>query len=635
MLDGIRANSQSLIVKLAFGIIIVVFVFWGIGSYTGPKGIVASVNGLNITEMEFQRAYAQMEENVRRSIPNLTPEMLESLQLRQRVLQSLVREKLIESETTRTGLTVSPYELRMYLMQIPDFQKDGKFDPSLYKEVLAVNRLTPQDFEASQAKAMLPRKLQSLVVSGAHVRPEAVKAMYEYVGETRRIDYMLFPAEPHLAAAVPSEEEVQTAYESRREQLVVPAAVDVEYVRMDPSLLGDASLISDEEVRAAYEDRLARYTDPEKIHARHLLIRVAPNASAAEMQRAEEQIADLEARIRAGEDFAEVAKAHGQDGSAAQGGDLGWFTAEQMVPEFSEAAFALKDGELSAPVRTQFGFHLIKCEEHVPAQVHPLEEVQEELRVVLATEVAAQGLQDKAEAVLAQALAGQSLEEAAKVAGAANLKVEKTGMLTAEELGEKLALRESELLSVMAAATGTVLDTPIASGPALLVVKVDESKPEAIKPLEEVRPVLAEELARQKAIAMALEDARAARAAFVDNRPAEGSTIVTSEAFGRGGHIAGLGGDVALAEAAFAAPGVEDAWLPEAFRVEEGAILARVAAIDPPGEEEWKGMEDAMVANIRAERANMMFQNYIDALGSKASIKTYNSPMLRELEKNS
>ena len=112
MLDGIRANAQSWGVKLAFGIIIVVFVFWGIGSYTGPKGLVASVNGRNITEVEFQRAYAMMEDNVRRSIPNVTSEMLESFQLEQRVLQSLMQEKLIEDEAERAGLTISPYELR-------------------------------------------------------------------------------------------------------------------------------------------------------------------------------------------------------------------------------------------------------------------------------------------------------------------------------------------------------------------------------------------------------------------------------------------------------------------------------------------------------------------------------------------
>ena len=112
MLDGIRNNAQSWGVKIAFGIIILVFVFWGVGSYTGPKGLVASVNGKNITEVEFQRAYAQMEDNIRRSAPNITPEVMEGLQLERRVLDQLIQEKLIEAEAERAGLAVSPFELR-------------------------------------------------------------------------------------------------------------------------------------------------------------------------------------------------------------------------------------------------------------------------------------------------------------------------------------------------------------------------------------------------------------------------------------------------------------------------------------------------------------------------------------------
>ena len=125
MLDGIRNNAQSWGVKIAFGIIILVFVFWGVGSYTGPKGLVATVNGKNITEVEFQRAYAQMEDNIRRSAPNLTPEMMEGLQLERRVLDQLIQEKLIESEAERAGLTVSPYELRALIQR--RYNKYGVF----------------------------------------------------------------------------------------------------------------------------------------------------------------------------------------------------------------------------------------------------------------------------------------------------------------------------------------------------------------------------------------------------------------------------------------------------------------------------------------------------------------------------
>ncbi|WP_298068549.1 SurA N-terminal domain-containing protein [uncultured Mailhella sp.] len=630
MLDGIRANSQSFFVKVAFGIIIVVFVFWGIGSYTGPKGLVASVNGRNITEMEFQRTYAQMEENVRRSIPNITTEMMESLHLEQQVLQTLVREKLIEEEAERTGISISPYELRAYLMQLPYFQKDGKFDPEVYKTLLANNHMTPQQFEADQSRILLPGKLQRLVIAGSFVRPEAVKAMYDYAAEQRRVDYILFPAEPHLAAAAPSNEEVASAYESQKDRFTVPPMVDVEYVRLDPAVMGDLSAVSDDELKSVYEERIARYTEPEKVHARHLLIRVASDASESEVKKAEAEIKDLEARIRGGEDFAEAAKAYGQDGTAAQGGDLGWFTAEQMVPEFSKAAFALKAGELSAPVRTQFGFHLIKSEGRQDARVHSFDEVKEKLRADLAVEAASQGLQDKAEAVLAQALAGKSMEEAAGAAGSAAIKPEKTGAVFADELGRKLGLRDADVSAVMGTPAGTVMDAPLSSGAALVVLKVTESRPQTVKPLDEVRSDLVQELTKQKAVDRAMEDARKARAAFQNDAPASGAEIKTSEPFGRGGNIAGLGGDAALAGAVFAVPEVGAAWLKDAFRVNDGAVLARVSAIEAPAEQTWKEMEAAMVANMQAERANMVFQTYLERLASEASIKTFNSPLLRD-----
>ncbi len=631
MLDGIRANSQSLFVKVAFGIIIVVFVFWGIGSYTGPKGLVASVNGKNITEMEFQRAYAQMEENVRRSNPNITTEMMESLHLEQQVLQSLVREKLIEEEAERAGITVSPYELRAFLMQLPYFQKDGKFDQEVYKALLANNRTTPQQFEAEQTRILLPGKIQRLLIAGIYVRPEAVKAMYTYATEQRRVEYLFFPAEPHLAASAPTTEEVAQAYEKQKDRFTVPPMVNVEYIRLDPADMGDLSKVSDEQLKAAYEQRLAQFTEPEKVHARHLLIRVSSNASDSEVKKAEEDIKALEARIRGGENFTEVVKTHGQDGTAAQGGDLGWFAAEQMVPEFSKAAFALKPGELSAPVRTQFGFHLIRCEERQNAKTHTFDEVKDKLRADLATEAASQGLQDKAEAVLAQALAGKSMEEAAQFAGSAAVKAETTGLALADDLGKKLGLREADMSSLMATPAGTVLDTPLASGAALLVVKVTESKPQAEKPLEEVRATLVSELSKQKAIDKAVEDARTARAAFQNEKPADGAEIKTSEPFGRGGSLEGLGGDASLTTAVFAVPVLEDAWLKDAFRVNDGAVLVRVASIEPPANAEWQEMEAALVANMQAERANMIFQNYIERLASQASIKTYNSPLLRGL----
>ena len=630
MLDGIRNNAQSWGVKIAFGIIILVFVFWGVGSYTGPKGLVATVNGKNITEVDFQRAYAQMEDNIRRSAPNLTPEMMEGLQLERRVLDQLVQEKLIESEAERAGLTVSPFELRALIQQLPFFQKDGKFDPETYKALLKNNGLTPQKFEADQAKTLLPAKLQRLVAASAYVSPASARALFDYAAERRTVDYILFPAAKHKDMAAPTVEEVAKAYEEQSASFAVPATVKLEYVRLDPAAMGDPSSISDADLRAAYDARISKYTEAEKIHARHLLIRVAPNASDADVKKAEDTIKALEARIRGGEDFAEVAKANGQDGTAPQGGDLGWFTDGQMVPEFSKAAFALKDGEVSAPVRTQFGFHLIKKEGHQAAKVHSFDEVKDELRKELATENASRGIEEKADLVLAQALAGKTMDEAAKAAGAAGVKVETSPAMSAAQLGAELGIRENDVRALMAATSGTVFDTPVAAGQALLVVKVLESKPQSVQPLEEVRSILVDFLTMKKSSDLALEEARKARAAFKDGKPAEGMEVKTSEPFGRDGNLEDLLAEQALGKAAFAAS-PESGWLEEAFRVQDGAVLVRVASVQAPSDEEWKNAEADVTAQMINDRMAMLYQTYIEQLAAEAEIKTYNSPLLSKL----
>ena len=396
--------------------------------------------------------------------------------------------------------------------------------------------------------------------------------------------------------------------------------------------MGDPASISDADLRAAYDARRSQYTEEEKIHARHILIRVPANAPEADVKKAEEQIKALEARIRGGEDFAEVAKS-GQDGTAEQGGDLGWFTAGQMVPEFSKAAFALKDGEVSAPVRTQFGFHLIKKEGHKDAVTHSFDEVKDSLRADLATEAAGRGLEEKADAVLAQALAGKSMDEAAKAASAAAVKAESTGLISAEELGQKLDIRDSDVQTILAAASGTVLDSAVPSGNSLLVIKVQESRPQSVKPLEEVRPLIVEFLTKQKAAEMAMDDARKARAAFQNGKPAEGEEIKTSEPFGRDGNIADLIADPALAQAAFAVPEVGGAWLNDPYRVQDGAVLACVSAIEAPSEEEWKAAQQDMQARIESDRAHMIYQIYLTQLGSQAKVKMYNSPLLAQKNK--
>lgn len=621
MLDGIRANAQSWGVKLAFGIIIIVFVFWGIGSYTGPKGYVATVNDMHITEIEFQKVYGSMEQNLRASYPDLTPELLKGLQLEQQVLQRLVMKKLLESEAERIGLEISTYELRLAVQDMPYFlNKDGKFDKDEYLRVLKASGLTPAQFESGLREDMLPEKLQELLTAGAWGSPEEARLRYMYERQKRSVDYILFPLADYIAASAPSDAEIQTAYEARAAQYALPARVKLQYVLLDPEKMADPSAISEEALSAAYETRKAQFADPEKVHARHILIRVGEGAPEAEVKKAEKSAGDIAAKIRGGEDFIEAAKKYGQDPSAAQGGDLDFFTREQMVKPFADAAFSLAAGELSAPVRTQFGFHLIKVEEKQAAKQRTLDEVKDELRAALAVEAATEALQAKTDAVLAAALSNGDMSSAA---GRAGLQAAETALESADALAEELGLRSIDMQVVMNTPAGTVVDSSFATQKGMLVIRVAESVPAMTKALEEVRGEIVDELTREKAMQAAMSAARAEGAKGVDT--GEPERVKRSEFFGRDGNVPDLGFNMDMARAVFADDGknaVSSAkWGTEPWSMNEGAVLVRLAAIEEPSAEDWKTAEPLFLSQLDSSRASVLFQNFVALLYGKADIR--------------
>lgn len=631
MLDGIRANAQSWGVKVAFGIIIVVFVFWGIGSSTGPKGYVATVNDMHITELEFQRAYGTMEQNLRATYPDITPELLKGLQLEQQVLQQLVVKKLLESEAERIGLEISPYELRLAVEQMPYFLNDeGKFDKEAYLRVLSSSGMTPAQFENGLKEDMLPQKLEMLLTSGAWGSPEEARLRFMYDRQKRSVDYVLFPLSEYTASSAPSDAEVQAAYEAASARYALPARVGLEYVLLDPEKLANPSAVSDEAVAAAYEERKAQFSEPEKVHARHILIRVAENAPEAEVKKAEERIGEVAAKIRGGEDFAAAAREYGQDSTAEQGGDLGFFTREQMVKPFADAAFSLAVGEVSEPVRTAFGFHLIKVEEKQPATQRTLDEVREELRKTLAVEAATEQLQDKTDEVLAAALGNGDMNAAAARVG---LEVTKTGLSSAEELAQILGLRPIDAQAVMNTPVGTVVDSSFATINGSLVIRVVESVPAMTRPLDEVRAELVAELTHKKAMDAAMQAARAAGEKGLDAAQLEG--VKRSEFFGRDGNVPGLGFNMDMARAVFAEDGkniVADAkWNTEPWQMDDGAVLVRLAAVEEPTAEEWKEAEALFQGQYDSSRASVLFQNFVALLYGKAEISILN-PTLFQLE---
>lgn len=633
MLDVIRANAQSWGVKIAFGIIILVFVFWGVGGLSGtPSTVVITVNKEPITVQQFQAEAEQLERQLRAQMPGIDSETLKAMRFRERVVQQLIMRELLTQEAKRAGVTVTPTELRQVIESIPAFHNaQGTFDADTYLRVLKAQNDSAGRFEASLRSSLLLEKLQRDVTAGAFVSEAEVKDLYMYDGERRILEYALFPLADYASKITVSDADVQAWYETNQNMYRVPPQADVEYLLVGAESLAAGQPVDDAAIAAEYEKNAARYTRPERVQARHILIPVAADAAQDLVDKAKSDIEALEKRIREGkEDFAALAQEFSKDGSAQSGGDLGWFSREQMVAPFADAAFALKPGDVSAPVRTQFGFHLIKAEGHEPESKLPLAEVKDEIKQRLAMEQAAGKVQDVLEQVQLAVIGGKDLAAAGEPY---QLKAQSTGLKDGQELAQLLGIKPENVATLLATASGTSLDTPFVTKTGYLLVKVKEAKPESIRPLTEVAPEIKARLEKERAMQMATAEADKALKGMGAELPADlKKKAAKSQPMARDGYLPGLndagGPNAGLGKAAFdAQPGQ---WLPVVFPLDEGAALVRVAEIVRPDEETWKAASAQIRDAVIGAKREQMFRGFLSALRAQASIEIKDERILTD-----
>jgi len=636
MLDYIRSNAQSFGVKLAFGLIILVFVFWGVGSFTdtAPANLVARVNGEGISAQQFEQAYYNAEERILRSNPGLTREALESQKklLGQQVLRDLVLQSLLRQEAKRLGFSVSPQELRLAVQQMPAFQDaSGKFDAAAYKRVLEAQRLTPAQFERDLSQQLLQDKLFAVLAGPAWVEPGEARIRHDFLRERRAVDYIFVPAADFSKDVSIPEADVKTWYEGHQQEFAVPARVDLEYVRISPLALVKAESIDPAAVKARYEADKARYQVPRAVKAAHILVPLAENASAEEEAKAREAMAAIQAELKAGKDFASVADAHNGPNAAGPGGELGWVEPGMTVEPFEKAAFALAAGQLSEPVRSQFGLHIIKVEEIREEGTKPLAEVEDKVRHQLAEEQGSEKLQDALDALIADNIMGKPLAASATRFG---LAVSQSGLLSEQELVEKLGLKPEGAAAVLAAGESPI-DTALESGESYLVVRVSKTEAASVRPLEAVRDEIVRRLVAEASLKAAMQKAADIRKDLQDGPLPDGSMakwgIKSVPSVEREAPLGDFLPDAALSRAIFTAR--PETWLPVAYAVTmqkdgqkaaQGALLCRVAAILPSDSEQWDMVRDLMTKAVESERAEGLTRLFIQDVFARARVEVLN-----------
>ena len=373
MLQQIRDKFTGWVALTILGVIAVTFVFVG-GSNFAVTGnnYAAKVGGSEIGVNAFEQTYRQqLEQNP--TWAQLPDEF--RVQIRQRVLDMLVRERLVELYLAESGYQVSDEQVMATIQRVPDFQVDGVFDMDTYQNLLLQNGYSPAQFEAVQRGAMREDQLQRAIGATALITPAEYRRYLNLVAEQRLVSLATFDIESAAAGIEVSDDMVTAFYTDNDKMFLTPETADVEFIEIRRDDVAAGIEISETTLQDYYLDSQNRYLQDEQRQARHILILFGDDEDAAEAR-----AADVFARVQAGESFEALAAEFSMDGgTASNGGDLGVLTRSQLPGELGGAIFALAEGEVDGPIKSDFGFHVVRLDQILEQGPLPLEQVRGEL----------------------------------------------------------------------------------------------------------------------------------------------------------------------------------------------------------------------------------------------------------------
>ncbi|PWB35669.1 peptidylprolyl isomerase [Pseudomonas sp. SDI] len=358
MLQNIRDNSQGWIAKTIIGVIVALMALTGFDAIfqaTTHRQDAAKVNGDTISQNELSQAVDMQRRQLMQQLgKDFDPALLDEKMLREAALKGLIDRKLLLQGAQDAKFSFSEAALDQVILQTPEFQVDGKFSPERFDQVIRQLGYGRLQFRDMLAEEMLIGQLRAGLAGSGFVTDSQVEAFARLEKQTRDFASLTFKADP--AAVKVTDEEVKAHYDAHAKEFMSPDQVVIDYLELKKSAFFDQVKVSDEELQALYQKEIANLA--EQRHAAHILIEVNDKQDDAQ---AKARIDEIQQRLAKGEDFAALAKAFSQDpGSANNGGDLGFAGQGVYDPTFEEALYALNKGQVSAPVRTDYGYHLIK-----------------------------------------------------------------------------------------------------------------------------------------------------------------------------------------------------------------------------------------------------------------------------------
>ena len=518
-------KNSKILVAIILGLLAIPFAFFGVDFYfRGGDSVdyVARVGNRSITGREFTEALQAQQEQLRRQLQvRADPALLDSLQLREDVLNRLVDERVAYATAIEHGITVSRGELQAVIADMPAFREDsgqGAFSRKLYEAALRSQGMSEPMYEDLLRRNLILGRVAGTLPATGFVPATVVERLYRIGQQEREVSQMVLAPGQFVARAKVEQSETQAFYDANKAQFMLPERVKVEYLILSLDGIRKQVHVSPEEVKQYFEERRKQVETAEERRARHILITTPPNASAEQKAKAQARAAELLAQAqKAPKNFAELAKKQSEDpGSAAEGGDLGFFPRGRMVKAFDDAVFGMKPGEIAGPIETQYGYHVIMLEA-VKASAGPqFETAAKELEAELVQNQAARRFAEEAE-TFSNVVYEQpdSLQPAAQQF---KLALQKSGWITREGSAEDPLLNNEKFLRALFA-DDVIKDRrnseAVEVAPNMIAsARVIEHEPAKQRPFAEVAPQIAGRLGQEKAAKLAREEGEATLARF-------------------------------------------------------------------------------------------------------------------------
>ena len=622
MLDLMRKHAYSWLTRAVVIALIGVFAFWGVstGMFTRIKP-VATVNGHQILTKDVDQQAQQLRRRLEQIYGPDAAAAMARYNVREQALDQLIDQQLVLDEANRLGLRISDAALEHMIEAQTAFQVDGRFDLAIYQTALRSENMRPADFESDLRLEMLQQLMQRMVTQTVEVSDAEMHQIYDQRNLKFAMSYVEIPYKDLESTVNPTDKQIADYFEAHREEFREPERISLDFVRYDPDKLAGKTSPSEKEIQNYYNrQRDAALTHPEQVRARHILIAVPADATPAQKAAAKAKAEDLLKQIKAGGDFAKLAKQFSDDpGTRNGGGDLGYFEQSQMVKPFADAAFRMKPGEL-AVVQTQFGYHVIQVEDHKLAHVDTLAEARPKIIEALRHRAGIEQAHQAIDQDLGEALNGKQLQMLADKRG---LDVVKTPMLASNESTAEI----TDPTLVLEAFKLNPNDVRVVNGrDAQYLVKLIERKPSYLPKLADIQPKVRAALVRQMAEAKALEQATAFLkqaknpAGFAAAAAAAKLATHSTGDFSRAdSSIPTIGEFHEAVQAASLLPGTPGI-INRPLTLDGNAYVFEVISRTPPTEDQWKAARSAFKDQLVKQRQAQAWESFVGDLRARAKI---------------